>query len=199
MIIEIRSNLFFFFFFFLYKPGYAFVNFTRHEDALKTIELLNNNAKIFGPQRRPIVQFAVENRRALQLKDERRDRLRAKHDLLKDPTKKILTFDGQTKSGKAKNRKTLVDSQASNTRLSELIQHVNDDDNDKQSSGIDRNDDDNEMTSDQVQQSTSTKTLKRKRTKSRSRGEIRDRVDQMIAKTRNKRPLPERKKTKWFE
>lgn len=138
----------------------------------------------------------MENRRALQLKDERRDRLHAKQELLKDPTKKVLTFDGQTGKQKKKDRKNPLDLPAAKTRLSELIQQArsHDVDEEQQENGIEM-DDDVEMPSFE----NSRPTLKRKRPKSKPKGEIRDRVDRLIAKTRTKLPMPERKKSKWFE
>ena len=138
----------------------------------------------------------MENRRALQLQDERRGRLHAKQELLKDPTKKVLTFDGQTGKQKKKDRKSPLDAPIARTRLSELIQQVRSDDADEeeQTDGM-------EMKEDVERPSIgiSQPTLKRKRPKSKSKGEIRDRVDRLIAKTRNKLPMPERKKSKWFE
>jgi len=80
--------------------GFGFINLSRHEIALRVIELLNNNKYVFGPNRRPIVQFSVENRRALQLQDQRRERIHAKQELLKNPTNKILSFENN------KNKKT---------------------------------------------------------------------------------------------
>ncbi|XP_046748150.1 RNA-binding protein 28 [Diprion similis] len=41
---------------------YGFVAFTSHEDALKALRSINNNPKIFGPTKRPIVAFSIENR-----------------------------------------------------------------------------------------------------------------------------------------
>jgi len=63
--------------------GFGFINLSRHEIALRVIELLNNNKYVFGPNRRPIVQFSIENRQALQLKEQRRERIHAKQELLK--------------------------------------------------------------------------------------------------------------------
>ena len=42
------------------------------------IELLNNNKYVFGPNRPPIIQFSIENRRALQLQEQRRERMKTK-------------------------------------------------------------------------------------------------------------------------
>ncbi|CAH8648001.1 unnamed protein product [Dicrocoelium dendriticum] len=51
--------------------GYAFVSFTCHEDALKVLHGLNNNPNIFPNQRRPIVEFSLENMQALEIKRRR--------------------------------------------------------------------------------------------------------------------------------
>lgn len=54
--------------------GYAFVEFESHEQALATLRATNNNADIFGDARRPIVEFSVENKVALDLQEKRRER-----------------------------------------------------------------------------------------------------------------------------
>ena len=172
------------------------MNFTRHEHALRTIELLNNNQQIFGPQRRPIIQFAIENRRALQLQEQRRERIHAKQELLKDPTKKILSFDAQNNKEKKKTRQNVFDPQAKKPRLSELIRQVAEEVEEMETNNDGEID---ETHSHRHENGVRQRPLKKKRVKSKSKGEIRDKVDRMIAKTRNKLPLPSRTKTKWFE
>ncbi|XP_059150152.1 RNA-binding protein 28-like [Physella acuta] len=51
--------------------GFAFCSFTQHEHALKALRNLNNNPKIFGDKKRPIVEFSLENRKALEIKQKR--------------------------------------------------------------------------------------------------------------------------------
>ncbi|XP_053992496.1 RNA-binding protein 28-like [Hylaeus volcanicus] len=46
--------------------GFAFATFSKHELALKVLHYLNNNPSVFGPKRRPIVTFAIEDKRALR-------------------------------------------------------------------------------------------------------------------------------------
>eukprot|EP01018_Ginkgo_biloba_P026338 Gb_24677 [translate_table: standard] len=46
--------------------GVAFVEFTEHEHALVALRVLNNNPETFGPDHRPIVEFAIENVLMLQ-------------------------------------------------------------------------------------------------------------------------------------
>ncbi|KAF4101199.1 RNA-binding protein 28 [Onychostoma macrolepis] len=48
--------------------GYGFVEFKEHEHALQALRHLNNNPDIFGPQKRPIVEFSLEDGRKLKLK-----------------------------------------------------------------------------------------------------------------------------------
>ncbi|XP_077965753.1 RNA-binding protein 28-like [Styela clava] len=61
------------------KPlGYAFINFIKHENALKALRSLNNNPEIFGPIKRPIVEFALENKKALEIKENRKKKYQAK-------------------------------------------------------------------------------------------------------------------------
>eukprot|EP01117_Protostelium_nocturnum_P013543 TRINITY_DN5059_c0_g1_i1.p1 TRINITY_DN5059_c0_g1~~TRINITY_DN5059_c0_g1_i1.p1 ORF type:complete len:671 (-),score=276.67 TRINITY_DN5059_c0_g1_i1:19-1980(-) len=43
------------------SKGFAFLEFSRHEDALQSLRALNNNPDTFSKTARPIVEFAVEN------------------------------------------------------------------------------------------------------------------------------------------
>ncbi|KAM6202262.1 RNA-binding protein 28 [Rhynchocyon petersi] len=54
--------------------GYAFVEFQAHEHALMALRHINNNPDIFGPQKRPIVEFSLEDRRKLKMKEQRMQR-----------------------------------------------------------------------------------------------------------------------------
>lgn len=58
--------------------GYAFVEFQEHEHALKALRHINNNPEIFGPQKRPIVEFSLEDRRKLKMKELRIQRCQQK-------------------------------------------------------------------------------------------------------------------------
>nr|XP_013811051.1 PREDICTED: RNA-binding protein 28 [Apteryx mantelli mantelli] len=58
--------------------GYAFVEFAEHEQALAALRHTNNNPQLFGPQKRPIVEFSLEDHRKLKMKEQR-----AQHSLLK--------------------------------------------------------------------------------------------------------------------
>ncbi|XP_047452539.1 RNA-binding protein 28 isoform X2 [Mugil cephalus] len=49
--------------------GYGFVQFHEHEHALSTLRYLNNNPEIFGPHKRPIVEFSLEDSRKLKIKE----------------------------------------------------------------------------------------------------------------------------------
>ncbi|XP_058537378.1 RNA-binding protein 28 isoform X1 [Ochotona princeps] len=48
--------------------GYAFAEFQEHEHALKALRHINNNPEVFGSQKRPIVEFSLEDRRKLRVK-----------------------------------------------------------------------------------------------------------------------------------
>ncbi|KAI8791659.1 RNA-binding protein 28 [Biomphalaria glabrata] len=58
--------------------GYAFCAFNKHEHALKALHHLNNNKEIFGDKKRPIVEFSLENRKALEIKQKRIEKSQAK-------------------------------------------------------------------------------------------------------------------------
>lgn len=49
--------------------GYAFAEFQEHEHALTALRHINNNPEIFGPLKRPIVEFSLEDRRKLKIKE----------------------------------------------------------------------------------------------------------------------------------
>ena len=57
--------------------GYGFIEFTNHKDALATLRVTNNNPALFGPDRRPIVDFSIEN--GLVLKAKQRHVEKAQH------------------------------------------------------------------------------------------------------------------------
>ncbi|CAL1541094.1 unnamed protein product [Lymnaea stagnalis] len=51
--------------------GFAFCSFSQHAHALNALNHLNNNPNIFGDKKRPIVEFSLENRKALETKQNR--------------------------------------------------------------------------------------------------------------------------------
>ncbi|GMR36901.1 hypothetical protein PMAYCL1PPCAC_07096, partial [Pristionchus mayeri] len=51
--------------------GYGFVAFSSHSSALACLHALNNNAEIFTSERRPIVEFSIENLQALKMRESR--------------------------------------------------------------------------------------------------------------------------------
>ena len=54
--------------------GFGFMELDSHENALAVLRATNNNADIFGENRRPIVEFSVENQIALNLQKKRLER-----------------------------------------------------------------------------------------------------------------------------
>ncbi|XP_062469638.1 RNA-binding protein 28 [Pezoporus occidentalis] len=54
--------------------GFAFVGFGTHEEALGALRSINNNPRLFGAHKRPIVEFSLEDRRKLKLKEQRTQR-----------------------------------------------------------------------------------------------------------------------------
>ncbi|XP_067915483.1 RNA-binding protein 28 isoform X2 [Heterodontus francisci] len=51
--------------------GYGFIEFTEHSHSLTALRFLNNNPDIFGPEKRPIMEFSLEDRRKLKVKEMR--------------------------------------------------------------------------------------------------------------------------------
>ena len=56
--------------------GYGFVEFTNHNNALAALRANNNNPDIFGADRRPIVEFSLENSLVVKVKQRRLDKAR---------------------------------------------------------------------------------------------------------------------------
>uniref|UniRef100_A0A8C5QRC0 RNA binding motif protein 28 n=1 Tax=Leptobrachium leishanense TaxID=445787 RepID=A0A8C5QRC0_9ANUR len=54
--------------------GYAFVEFADHEQALTALRHVNNNPDMFGPKKRPIVEFSLEDINKLKIKEKRKER-----------------------------------------------------------------------------------------------------------------------------
>ncbi|KAL6779538.1 hypothetical protein ACKKBG_A12680 [Auxenochlorella protothecoides x Auxenochlorella symbiontica] len=53
------------------SKGFGFVEFTEHEHALCALRQLNNNPTAFHKDRRPIVEFAIDNVKALKAREHR--------------------------------------------------------------------------------------------------------------------------------
>ncbi|BES89254.1 RNA-Hypothetical protein protein [Nesidiocoris tenuis] len=89
------------------SKGYGFVTFRRHEDALQALRWINNNPDIFTPNRRPIVAFSVENKKALNIKEKRRlaslKNLDKKKEEVSSSTE-VQTGKGKFKAGKRKRK-----------------------------------------------------------------------------------------------
>ena len=59
--------------------GYGFLAFESHEDALQCLRKMNNNPTIFGKINRPIVEFSIENRKALNARSKRLEKSKEKN------------------------------------------------------------------------------------------------------------------------
>ena len=60
--------------------GYGFVEFANHNDALAALRATNNNPDIFGADRRPIVEFSLENSLVVKVKQRRLDKARQRQE-----------------------------------------------------------------------------------------------------------------------
>ncbi|KAF7841006.1 RNA-binding protein 28 [Senna tora] len=52
-----------------HSRGVAFVQFSEHQHALVALRVLNNNPETFGPEHRPIVEFALDNVQTLKIRN----------------------------------------------------------------------------------------------------------------------------------
>ncbi|KAG8170381.1 hypothetical protein JTE90_005239 [Oedothorax gibbosus] len=61
------------------SKGYGFASFSKHEDALKVLNELNNNPSVFTALKRPIVEFSVENKVALLSQERRKEKMKTRN------------------------------------------------------------------------------------------------------------------------
>merc|ERR1712179_152856 len=69
---------------------FGFVTFENHEDALVALRNVNNNPNTFTAERRPIVEFSIENRKALLARQKRLEKSREKNPNMKEEQKKTI-------------------------------------------------------------------------------------------------------------
>ncbi|XP_071930703.1 uncharacterized protein [Coffea arabica] len=97
--------------------GVGFVEFSEHQHALVALRVLNNNPETFGPEQRPIVEFAVDNVLTLRsrkdkLQARQQDSLNGVQDLQQNDKSSALDYHSKEKSRKRKSRH---DAKASDT------------------------------------------------------------------------------------
>ncbi|XP_072258045.1 RNA-binding protein 28 [Pyxicephalus adspersus] len=106
--------------------GFAFVEFSEHDHALAALRQVNNNPDIFGPKKRPIVEFSLEDMNKIKLKEKRTQR---SLEVLRQKQAKALAAgnpQAQPAQGKAKKKlqKSGEKSQAVGGGKAELKQKV---------------------------------------------------------------------------
>ncbi|XP_063782760.1 RNA-binding protein 28 [Pseudophryne corroboree] len=84
--------------------GYAFVEFVEHEHALAALRQVNNNPDMFGPKKRPIVEFSLEDKNKLKIKEKRAQR--SLEVLRKKQAKEQATVTTQVQPAQATSKKT---------------------------------------------------------------------------------------------
>ena len=80
--------------------GFGFVEFTSHKDALCVLRATNNNPNVFGAERRPIVEFAIENSLALKAKEQRVTKQRKRERALRNNQENVRQEQGKTNKEK---------------------------------------------------------------------------------------------------
>ncbi len=63
------------------SKGIGFVEFAEHEHALCALRQLNNNPAPFGKEKRPIVEFAIENVKTVKLRDAKLQKIKRQADM----------------------------------------------------------------------------------------------------------------------
>ena len=65
------------------SKGFGFVSYTSHESAINALRKVNNNPLVFKKEQRPIVEFSIENKTALNARQKRLQKSREKNPLWK--------------------------------------------------------------------------------------------------------------------
>ncbi|CAA7399263.1 unnamed protein product [Spirodela intermedia] len=107
--------------------GVAFVEFKEHEHALVALRVLNNNPETFGPDHRPIVEFALDDIRKLRLRKRLQDMRSEKPsvqrgdgaDVGKDPTPPMADADLRTEDRRRPKRENNQKGKFKATRATE--------------------------------------------------------------------------------
>ncbi|KAL8138862.1 hypothetical protein V2J09_004863 [Rumex salicifolius] len=93
-----------------HSRGVAFVEFTEHEHALVALRVLNNNPETFGPEHRPIVEFALDNiqtlrQRNMKIQAQQQETANNEADIIDEQEKEKLPSSSAEQNNKSKKRK----------------------------------------------------------------------------------------------
>ncbi|KAJ1388614.1 RNA-binding domain superfamily [Sesbania bispinosa] len=84
-----------------HSRGVAFIEFSEHQHALVALRVLNNNPETFGPEHRPIVEFALDNVQTLKLRKAKlQSQQQAPHDDIAKENDKPVIAEVQTHKSK---------------------------------------------------------------------------------------------------
>jgi nucleolar protein 4 len=87
------------------SKGFGFAEFISHQDALDVLRATNNNPEVFGPDRRPIVEFAIENSLILQRLEQRKTKNLQKVKT-REPSNEVKITENKRKREQNRNRRT---------------------------------------------------------------------------------------------
>ncbi|XP_060080170.1 RNA-binding protein 28-like [Ylistrum balloti] len=111
------------------SKGYGFVNFTEHKHALQALRTANNNPDLFEEKRRLIVEFSLENKAALQAKEKKIERHKARQAQLQQKQENAVTRtetgNNKRKGEEKQNQKPKMKDKLSNKFIGK-IQHDDD-------------------------------------------------------------------------
>lgn len=98
-----------------HSRGVAFLEFSEHEHALVALRVLNNNPETFGPEHRPIVEFALDNIQTMKLRQKFQQQgfNRNKEDLQKNDN----TNERDPRDKQSRKRKATGEDEANNKRV----------------------------------------------------------------------------------
>ncbi|KAF7457248.1 RNA-binding protein 28-like [Cryptosporidium felis] len=87
------------------SKGFAFINISSSALTSKLVEVLNNNPCIFTPEKRPIVEFAIDDKRALYIQKKRNKLISKKFEQRNADAKRKLDINSNKKLGRGKRQR----------------------------------------------------------------------------------------------
>ncbi|XP_027354277.1 RNA-binding protein 28 isoform X2 [Abrus precatorius] len=97
-----------------HSRGVAFIEFSEHQHALVALRVINNNPETFGPEHRPIVEFALDNVQTLKL---RKAKLQSQRQAPQDDNKFMPGIEVYTHANDKKRKSQELDKPAKDPEL----------------------------------------------------------------------------------
>merc|ERR1711993_231244 len=83
------------------NKGFAFLSLASHDMAVQVLRALNNNPEVFHKDQRPIIEFSIENRKALNARQKRLEKSREKNPTFQSNDNKTSSATTKVKGKKS--------------------------------------------------------------------------------------------------